>query len=58
MPTRRPPAISLRLEREHRRKLEALAEAEHRSLTNYVMKVLLEHLEGVEKAGAAPARKR
>lgn len=51
--TRRPPAkvaITLRLDADRARRLQAIAEAENRSLTNYVETVLLRELALREEA--------
>jgi predicted DNA-binding protein len=46
----RPKPFSIRLEPQLRAQLEALADADQRTLTNYLLKVIREHVRGVDKA--------
>jgi predicted DNA-binding protein len=54
MPTRTRPApkritpFPIRLEPTRRARLEELAKAEHRTLSNYILKVLYDHIEAMD----------
>ena len=57
MPTRTRPApkqrimpFAIRLEPNRRTRLEELAKAEHRSLSNYILKVLYDHIDAMDAA--------
>jgi hypothetical protein len=57
MPTRARPArkrritpFPIRLEPTRRARLEELAMAEHRTLSNYILKVLYDHIDAVDVA--------
>ena len=43
-------AFPIRLERSSRARLEELAKAEHRSLSNYILKVLYDHIDAMAAA--------
>jgi predicted DNA-binding protein len=42
--------FAIRLEPNRRARLEELAKAEHRTLSNYILKVLYDHLDGMDAA--------
>ena len=57
MPTRTRPApkrrivpFPIRLEPSRRARLEELAKAEHRTLSNYILKVLYDHIDAMDTA--------
>ena len=57
MPTRTRPApkrrimpFPIRLEPSRRARLEELAQAEHRALSNYILKVLYDHIDAIDAA--------
>jgi predicted DNA-binding protein len=52
----RPMPFPLRLPPQLRRQLEALAKADRRTLTNYILTVLERHVDAVEKASATDER--
>ena len=49
-PKRRIMPFAIRLEPNRRARLEELAKAEHRTLSNYILKVLYDHLDGMDAA--------
>jgi hypothetical protein len=49
-PKRRITAFPIRLEPSRRARLEELAKAEHRTLSNYILKVLYDHIDAMDAA--------
>ena len=49
-PKRRIMPFAIRLEPSRRARLEELAKAEHRSLSNYILKVLYDHIDAIDAA--------
>jgi hypothetical protein len=47
----------IRLEPSRRARLEELARAEHRTLTNYILKVLYDHIDAIDAARDKSRRK-
>ena len=49
-PKRRITAFPIRLEPSKRARLEELAKAEHRTLSNYILRVLYDHIDAIDTA--------
>jgi predicted DNA-binding protein len=54
----RPTPFPLRLAPQLRRRLDALAKADRRTLTNYILTVLERHVEAAEKASSFDERRK
>jgi predicted DNA-binding protein len=54
----RPMPFPIRLTPDLRRRLETLAKADRRTLTNYILTVLERHVETAEKTGVAEEARR